>query len=31
MRVSAAVEVEARKANEITTCDNCGRIVYWDA
>ena len=31
MRVSATVEVEARKANEITTCDNCGRIVYWDA
>jgi len=31
MRVSAAVEVEARKGNEITTCDNCGRIVYWDA
>lgn len=31
MRVSASVEVEVRKGNEITTCDNCGRILYWDA
>jgi predicted nucleic acid-binding Zn-ribbon protein len=31
MKVSAAVEVEVRKGNEITTCDNCGRILYCDA
>ncbi len=31
MRVSASVEVETRKGTEITTCDNCGRILYWDA
>ena len=31
MKVSAAVEVEVRKGNEITTCDSCGRILYWDA
>lgn len=31
MRVSSSVEVEVRKGNEITTCDNCGRILYWDA
>jgi len=31
MKVSASVDVEVRKGNEITTCDNCGRILYWDA
>lgn len=31
MKVSAAVEIEVKKGNEITTCDNCGRILYWDA
>jgi len=30
MRVSAAVEVEVKKGAEITTCDNCGRILYWE-
>lgn len=31
MRVSSSVEVEVMKGNEITTCDNCGRILYFDA
>lgn len=31
MRVSASVEVEVKKGSEITTCDNCGRILYWEA
>ena len=31
MKVSAAVDVEVRKGIEITTCDSCGRILYWDA
>ncbi len=31
MKVSAAVEIEVKKGIEITTCDNCGRILYWDA
>ena len=30
MRVSASVEVEVKKGAEITTCDNCGRILYWE-
>ena len=29
LKVSANVEMEARKLEEITTCDQCGRIVYW--
>lgn len=29
MRVSSNVEFEARKAENIVTCDQCGRIVYW--
>ncbi len=29
MKVSANVEFEARKADKIVTCDQCGRIVYW--
>ncbi len=28
MRVSNAVDAEARAGKEITTCDNCGRILY---
>lgn len=31
MKVSAAVEIEVKKGIEITTCDSCGRILYWDA
>ena len=29
MKVSANIEFEARKAENIVTCDQCGRIVYW--
>ncbi len=29
LKVSANVEMEARKAENITTCDQCGRVVYW--
>ena len=29
MKVSSNVEFEARKAENIVTCDQCGRIVYW--
>lgn len=29
MKVSSGIEFEARKAENIVTCDNCGRIVYW--
>jgi predicted nucleic acid-binding Zn-ribbon protein len=29
MRVSSNIEFEARKAENIVTCDQCGRIVYW--
>jgi uncharacterized protein len=29
MKVSANIEFEARKAENLTTCDQCGRIVYW--
>jgi predicted nucleic acid-binding Zn-ribbon protein len=29
LKVSANVEMEARKLEEVTTCDQCGRIVYW--
>lgn len=29
MKVSANIEFEARKAENITTCDQCGRVVYW--
>ena len=29
LKVSANVELEARKLEEVTTCDQCGRIVYW--
>lgn len=30
MKVSAAVEHETRKGQEITTCDSCHRILYWE-
>ncbi|MBA4138052.1 MAG: hypothetical protein C0518_12105 [Opitutus sp.] len=29
MRVSSNIEFEARKGENIVTCDQCGRIVYW--
>ncbi|MBI2516040.1 MAG: hypothetical protein HYV95_03925 [Opitutae bacterium] len=29
MKVSSNIEFEARKAENITTCDQCGRVVYW--
>jgi predicted nucleic acid-binding Zn-ribbon protein len=29
MKVSSNIEFEARKAENITTCDQCGRLVYW--
>jgi uncharacterized protein len=29
MRVSANIEFEARKAENIVTCDQCSRVVYW--
>ena len=29
MKVSANIEFEARKAENIVTCDQCSRIVYW--
>ena len=31
LKVSANVEMEARKLEEVTTCDQCGRVVYWAA
>ncbi len=31
MKVSAALDFDARTGNEIITCDNCHRIVYMDA
>ncbi len=31
MRVSNAIDSEVRAASEITTCDNCGRILYSEA
>lgn len=29
LKVSANIEMEARKQENITTCDQCGRVVYW--
>lgn len=29
MKVSSNIEFEARKAENIVTCDQCGRVVYW--
>lgn len=31
MKVSSNIEFDARKGENITTCDQCGRIVYWQA
>jgi len=31
LKISANVESETRKADKVVTCDQCGRIVYWDA
>ncbi len=31
MRVSSNIEFEARKAENLAACDQCGRIVYWSA
>ena len=30
LKVSSEVEAEARKGENLTTCDQCGRIVYWE-
>lgn len=29
MKVSSNVEFESRRSEKITTCDQCGRVVYW--
>ncbi|PTY06299.1 hypothetical protein DB347_12755 [Opitutaceae bacterium EW11] len=31
LKVSSDVESEARKGEKLPTCDQCGRIVYWEA
>ncbi len=31
LKVSSDIESAARKSDELTTCDQCGRIVWWDA
>ena len=31
MKLSAGREFEARQGENLTTCDQCGRIVYWQA
>ncbi|MEM9160090.1 MAG: C4-type zinc ribbon domain-containing protein [Verrucomicrobiota bacterium] len=31
MKVSAAVESDVKLGKEITTCDNCNRILYWES
>ncbi len=31
LKVSNGVETEARKGTEIVTCDNCGRVLYFEA
>lgn len=31
MRVSANIEFEARKAENLAACDQCGRVVYWSS
>ena len=31
MKVSSAVDSDVKTGREITTCDNCHRILYWDA
>jgi predicted nucleic acid-binding Zn-ribbon protein len=30
MKVSGQVESAARKGDEITNCESCRRMVYWD-
>jgi predicted nucleic acid-binding Zn-ribbon protein len=30
LKVSSDVESQSRKADKLATCDQCGRIVYWD-
>jgi hypothetical protein len=31
LKISSNVESESRKADKVVTCDQCGRIVYWEA
>lgn len=31
LKVSSDIESASRKADKLATCDQCGRIVYWDA
>jgi len=31
LKISSNVDSETRKADKITICDQCGRIVYWEA
>ena len=31
LKVSSEVDAQARKGEELATCDQCGRIVWWDA
>ena len=31
LKVSSEIDARARKGDELATCDQCGRIVWWDA
>ena len=31
LKISSNVDSERRKADQLVTCDQCGRIVYWEA
>jgi predicted nucleic acid-binding Zn-ribbon protein len=31
LKISSNVESESRKVDKVVTCDQCGRIVYWEA
>jgi uncharacterized protein len=31
LKVSSEIESASRKSDKLATCDQCGRIVYWDA
>jgi hypothetical protein len=31
LKVPTHIEVQAKAGVEITTCDQCGRIVYWQS